>query len=195
MNKLELIEKDKTLANYKINDKSIIDIINCDSEHCKICCSNLIEKINKEKKQLEKELNKEKDKNKKLLKEIDNLKEKFEIFNIKNKKMKELMKTMNELLNNNQQSEYSINSINYGEKILAVNFVSIGNQDIGHYNLICKNIDLFVSLEERLYKDFPQFKNYNTFFQINGKTIKRFKTMDENEIKNNDVISIFISED
>ena len=83
----------------------------------------------------------------------------------------------------------------FGKKILAVNFVSEVNNDINHYNLICKNVDLFVSLEERLYKDFPQFKNYNTYFVANGKRIKRFKTMDENKIKNNDIISIFINEE
>ena len=192
LNMLELAEKDKTVADYKIDDKSIIDVIDCDPEHCKICCHNSITKINEEKKELENQLNREKDKNKKLLKEIDNLKGNLEI---SNKKMKELMKNKKEFLNNNQQSEYAITSINPGETVLAVNFVSMGNQDIGHYNLICKNNDLFVTLEERLYKDFPQFKNYNTIFQVKGKTIKRFKTMDENRIKNNDVISIFITED
>ena len=92
-------------------------------------------------------------------------------------------------------SDYSISSINQGEKILAVNFVSMGNQDIGHYNLICKNVDLFVNLEARLYKDFPKFKDFNTFFTVNGRAIKRFKTVEENKIKNNDVISIFINEE
>ena len=68
-NSLELIENDKTLADYKIDDKSIIDVIDCEPEHCKICCSNLISKIEKEKNELYKQLNKEKDKTKELLKE------------------------------------------------------------------------------------------------------------------------------
>ena len=71
----------------------------------------------------------------------------------------------------------------------------MGNQDIGHYNLICKNTDLFINLEERLYKDFPKFKDYNTFFRVNGKGVKRFKSIGDNNIKNNDVISIFINDD
>ena len=75
---------------------------------------------------------------------------------------------------------------------MAVNFVSMGNQDIGHYNLICKNVDLFVRLEERLYKDFPQFKEYETYFEVKTKRIKRFKTLKENQIKTNDIINIFI---
>ena len=40
----------------------------------------------------------------------------------------------------------------------------MGNNDIGHYNLICKNRDLFVRLEEILYNDFPQFKEHETYF-------------------------------
>lgn len=135
LNMLELTEKDKTIADYKIDDKSIIDVIDCDPEHCKICCNNSITKINEEKKELENQLNKEKNKNKELFKEIDNLKRKLET---SNKKMEELKKNQKELLKNNKQSEYMITSINPGETILAVNFVSMGTQEIGHYNLIYK---------------------------------------------------------
>ena len=74
---------------------------------------------------------------------------------------------------------------------MAINFVSMVNQDIMNYNLICKNIDLFVRLEERLYEDFPQFKEYETYFVVNGKRIKRFKTLEQNNIKTNDKINIF----
>ena len=94
--------------------------------------------------------------------------------------------------NKNKDDRYTIKSILPGEKIMAVNFVSMGNQDIGHYNLICKNVDLFVRLEERLYKDFPQFKEYETYFEVKTKRIKRFKTLEENQIKTNDIINIFI---
>ena len=74
---------------------------------------------------------------------------------------------------------------------MGINFVSMGNQDIGHYNLVCKNNDLFIRLEERLYEDFPKFKEYETYFEVNGKRIKRFKTLEQNNIKTNDVINIF----
>ena len=176
-NSSEITDYKKTLEYYKIKDKSIIDFEIYDDK-----------KIEEDKEELIKQLNKEKEKNKELLKENSILKQKLEIFNNENKKMKKLLEKKDE------QSEYSIRSVNPGEKILAVNFVSMGNQDIGHYNLICKNIDLFVSLEKRLYKDFPKFKDYNTYFEVNGHSIKRFKTMDENKIKNNDIINIFCNE-
>ena len=75
---------------------------------------------------------------------------------------------------------------------MTVNFVSMGSNDIGHYSLPCKQTDLFVRLEERLYENFPVFKDYETFFEVRTKRIKRFKTLDENDIKSNDIINIFI---
>ena len=96
--------------------------------------------------------------------------------------------------NNNAKSTYEITSIHPGEKIMAINFVSMGNQDIMNYNLMCKNIDLFIRLEERLYEDFPQFKEFETYFEVNGKRIKRFKTIEQNNIKTNDVINVFTIE-
>ena len=150
-------------------------------------------------------LNEEKNKNINLMKEIEILKNKNIILNNDNNSLKEKIKILennlkaknNELQNllsknnNNNIINYKITSINPGEEILAINFVSNGVQDIGHYNLICKNTDLFVRLEERLYQDFPDFKNYETYFEVNTRRIKRFKTIEENNIKNNDIINVF----
>ena len=106
-----------------------------------------------------------------------------------NKKNNEIQQLL--IKNNNTKDKYKITSINPGEEIIGLNFVSMGNQDIMNYNLVCKNVDLFVRLEERLYEDFPQFKEYETYFEVNGKRIKRFKTIEQNKIKTNDVINIF----
>ena len=106
-----------------------------------------------------------------------------------NKKNNEIQQLL--IKNNNIQNNNEITSIRPGEKIIGLNFVSMGNQNIMNYNLVCKNVDLFVRLEERLYEDFPQFKEYETYFEVNGKRIKRFKTIEQNNIKTNDVINIF----
>ena len=58
-------------------------------------------------------------------------------------------------------------------------------QEISNFSLVCKNTDIFISQEERLYESYPQYKNEDTYF-------KRFKTLDENGIKNKDVIYMFI---
>ena len=49
-----------------------------------------------------------------------------------------------------------------------------------------------VRLEEKLYNEYPKYKDYNTFLTINGKIIKRFKNLDENEIMNGDSIIVNI---
>ena len=111
--------------------------------------------------------------------------------------MNQIQLLQNELLkyksNNNfyNQSNNTINILKPGEKIMAINFVSQGNQFVSNYNIICKNTDLFVKLEEKLNNDFPQLKDYQTVFEVNTRKIKRFKTLDENNIKSNDIINIF----
>ena len=143
--------------------------------------------------QLTNENNKLKEKINKLNIEINKIEEfKNKIIKLEN----ELNKKNNEIQqllikNNNIQGKYKITTINPGEEIISINFVSMGNQDIMNYSLVCKNVDLFVRLEERLYEDFPQFKEYETYFEVNGKRIKRFKTLEQNNIKTNDVINIF----
>ena len=193
-NSKELKDFTKTLAQYNIADKSIIEVKECNYELCSKYY-NYISLIQKEKNELKKRLNEEMNKNSKLSIENEKLRKKLENANIKIESLEKLKKKQIGLNNDDNQSEYLITSLNPGDKLLAVNFVSMGNQDIGHYNLICKNTDLFINLEERLYKDFPKFKDYNTFFSVNGKGVKRFKSIGDNNIKNNDVISIFINDD
>ena len=160
---------------------------------------------------LEKKLKDEKKKNQQLIIENDNLKEKIKKLKVEinstqelNNKIKllekDLIKKNNEILQlsskkNNINNNYKITSIKPGEEVLSINFVSMGNNDIGHFSLVCKNTDLFIREEERLYEKFPQFKKYETFFEVNGKRIKRFLTLDENKIADNDIINIFIIEE
>jgi len=116
--------------------------------------------------------------------------------------MNQIQLLQNELLkyqsnNNNNfynQSNNTINILKPGEKIMSINFVNQGNQIVANYNIVCKNTDLFVRLEEKLNNDFPQLKDYQTVFEVNTKKIKRFKTLDENNIKSNDIINIFTFE-
>ena len=156
-------------------------------------------------KDLKRQLKEEKDKNLKLINEnnilkntIHNLnKELAQIKGIKQKMENDLVQKdikIQKLLSQKSNDYFDISSLKSNDKIIGVNFVSMGINDIGHYNLVCKTRDLFVKLEERLYNDFPQFKNYETYFEVNGKRIKRFQTLEQNKIKNNDIINIFIIE-
>ena len=151
---------------------------------------------------LNNQLNEEKNKNQILISENNNLKSKINKLNNKINKLKDKIKLLennlslknmeiqNYMIQNNIKNE--IASILPGEKILGLNFISMGIQDISNYNLVCKDSDLFVRLEERLYEDFPQFKEYETYFEVSTRRIKRFKTLKENNIKTNDIINVFI---
>ena len=106
-----------------------------------------------------------------------------------NKEIAELRKLLdeerkkNKLLENNKKSE--------SEKIISVLFMTQGNQDIINYSMACKTTDLFSSLEERLYQDYPNYRNIEKIFMANTNRISRNKTLEENNIKNNDIINIF----
>ena len=160
--------------------------------------------------ELRRQLNEEKNNNQKLLIENNNLKEEINKLNKDINKIQEYKNKIKSLENdliqknneiqqllsqNNNKDKYEITSIKPGEKIMCINFVSMGNQEIGHYGLVCKNTDLFIREEERLYEDFPNFKKYETYFEVNGKRIKRFQTLSENNIKDKDIINIFIIEE
>ena len=80
------------------------------------------------------------------IQKIDELKNKIKILEDElSKKNIEIQNFISQ--NSNKEDKYTIKSILPGEKIMAVNFVSMGSQDIGHYNLVCKNVDLFVKLD------------------------------------------------
>ena len=159
---------------------------------------------------LKRQLNEEKINNKNLLNENNNLKNTINnlnntIYNLKINitnyinKIKSLENQLNNYiynnnLNNNQINSNYITSLNPGEKMFSVNFVSMGFQDIINYSLPCKNTDLFVRLEEKLNKDYPKLKDQETYFLVRGNRIKRFKTLEENKIKFNDVINVFIND-
>jgi hypothetical protein len=79
-----------------------------------------------------------------------------------------------------------------GEKVMTLIFNTQGTQYIVNYGLSCKKANLFVRLEEILNNEFPDLKKHDIYFEVNTRRIKRFQTLEENGIKNNDVIKIFL---
>ena len=113
---------------------------------------------------------------------IKNLKEEEKTMSAKNEKIYDSEKII---------KSTSITELKKGEVIISVLFLSMGRQDIQNYSMPCKNTDLFVDLERKLYEDFPKFKNYETYFEVNTRRILRFKTIEENKIESNAIINIF----
>ena len=78
------------------------------------------------------------------------------------------------------------------EEIMTVNFNTQGTQYICNWSMSCKKTNLFVRLEEILNNKFIDLKKHDTYFEVNTRRIKRFQTLEENGIKNNDMINIFL---
>ena len=71
-------------------------------------------------------------------------------------------------------------------EMLVIQFKSIDQKVDMSYE--CQKNDTFVRIEERLYDDYPQFKDLNTYFTVNGRVVKRVRNMIDNEIRNHDKI-------
>ena len=73
-----------------------------------------------------------------------------------------------------------------GEVLMSIIFIS-SDQNL-HYSIICKNTDEFYKIESQLYKKYPEYTENENFFILNGKKINRYKTLEQNGVKNNDII-------
>ena len=72
------------------------------------------------------------------------------------------------------------------EKLISVIFTS-SDQNM-YYSIICKNTQKFKELEQKLYKEYPEYSKFNNYFMINGNRVNKTKSLDENKIRNNDII-------
>ena len=160
----------EVIRKYKIFNNKIIEAkkfgINI-NENNKIELIEIIELLNNEFKNFYDSQNIIKDKDnsnkdiiiKELNKEIDKLKEKL--------------------------SRYPF-ELSKGEKLISVIFTS-SDQNM-FYSIICKNTQKFTELEEKLYNDYPEYSKSNNYFIINGNRVNKNKSLDENKIRNSDII-------
>ena len=175
-----------------------------------------IEELNKRINLLEIELNEAKKYNEELILINNKLKKQNEensnLINEEKRKIKELnlkiikyqnMDKMNPsydkimtLMEKLENKEYEIKELksklpfelSKNEKILTVIFNST-DQKI-HYSLIWKNNYVFNRLENTLYNIYPEYKETENYFTSNGIRINKCKTLEENNIKYSDVITL-----
>ena len=77
-----------------------------------------------------------------------------------------------------------------GEKLMTVIFTSTKHDCFQSF--ICKNTDLFSRLEKLLYEkeEYKEYKLIENYFLVGGRKINRYETLEENGIKNNDLITL-----
>ena len=90
-------------------------------------------------------------------------------------------------LNDNQKNEFIRK-----DEMLTIQFKSIDQKVDTVFT--CKKTDVFVRIEEMLYNEYPEFKDLNTYFTVNGQVVRRFRNMQENKIRNKDKILLNIYE-
>ena len=76
-----------------------------------------------------------------------------------------------------------------GEKIMTIIFISSDHNIISSF--ICKNTDIFNFIENKFYEKYPEYEGLDNIFFSNGRKIYKYKSLDKNKIKNNDIITIF----
>jgi len=141
---------------------------------------NIIDNLKNDRKEL---LNK----NKQLKVEYNKIKEKLNQINLESKEQirkKEKIIKEYELKISQFPFEFSP-----GEKIMSIIFISSDQNIISSF--ICKNTDIFKFLENKFYENYSEYKGLDNIFIINGRKINKNKSLDENKIKNNDIITIF----
>ena len=110
----------------------------------------------------------------------------------------ESVNQINNLMNTIEKKDEEIKQLNMKLKnndlsdIIAVNFIS--NNGVVNYTTSCKGNQPFYEIEEKLYQNYPEYKGRRNFFLYNGNEIKRFKTINENKIKDGGVILMTFEE-
>ena len=61
--------------------------------------------------------------------------------------------------------------------------------------MICKSTEIFIELEKRLFIKYPEYKEEKNYYCVNGLKIDLNKTLEENKIKDNEIIIIYKDND
>ena len=141
---------------------------------------NIIDNLKNEKKEL---LNK----NEQLKIEYNKIKEKLNKMNLESK---EQIRKKEKII---KEYELKISQFPFdfspGEKIISIIVISFDQNIISSF--ICKNTDIFKVLENKFYEKYSEYKDLDNIFISNGRNINKNKSLDENKIKNNDIITIY----
>ena len=91
------------------------------------------------------------------------------------------LNNINELKKQIQNINLNKNGTNINTKDMkCVTFITT-DQSI-FYGIPCNGNSTFAEVEEKLYKEYPEYRETNNLFYANGKEILRFKTINDNLI-------------
>ena len=197
------------IQNENENKNEIKELFKSD----KIADDNKLEELVNEFKQLKVEKQELIDKNKKLEELINELKIQNSntiLSNEKNEKSNDLSikkdgyninaREILELVNVIKKKEEEIKDlkkiipfdIKQGEKLISITFIS--EEKKLYCSIICKNNDIFAKVENCFYEVHPEYRLEENNFTFNNIKIKRFQTLEENNIQDHDYIYLINQE-
>ena len=107
------------------------------------------------------------------------------IINQKDNELNNLRTQLNNMNNNiNNNNHLNINDI------MRVDFISM-DQNV-HFSVGCLKTNTFAEVEEKLYKQYPEYRETNNNFLVNGTQVLRFKTIAENKIGNGLPVTLIV---
>ena len=74
------------------------------------------------------------------------------------------------------------------EKIIVLKFIS--SDQCLNYSIVCKSTDKFNLVINRIFDIYPEYIEKKCFFMCNGNVINEYKNIQENKIKNGDIILV-----
>jgi len=183
MEKLEDAYEKEAEKESQPKDNKIINIsFEKQNEEYKIKINKLekyIKELELKIKEKEKIINEEKIKNNNLNEEIKKIQDILKI----NSKVNDIIELENEI-----KLFRSYYNFSEGEKLISIKFIT-DNQDI-NFEIITKNTEEFLHLESILYKQYPKYIDSENFFLVNGNKINKHRSLKENKINNNDIITL-----
>ena len=196
-------EGKKSKREKKIGKKALIDLDDYIIQNNKNLENEISKLLNEQKKLNDK------------IKELENkLKEKDDLINDYIETINKLKKSLNESIHQNENlNENLIRKSNeieelkkemdqlkikkfkfpfeLSEKEELVSIIITTIDENINVSFLCKNTDKFIKIEKDFYNKYPQYKNLDNYFTINGKKIHPDLSLEENKINNNDVVVLY----
>ena len=180
---LKIIEDLKIELNKEKEKNIILEKLSKEEKYKNKEYDNIIMDL---KSRLEKEVKKNNELNKKLEKERD----KFSKIELLNEKKETMVDTILEKDKEMKELKLKLSRfpliLEEGEAMMIVTFISSDQQL--HYSVLCKNTDEFYKIEGLLYKEYPGYAENENYFLVDGQKINKYKTLEQNGIKNNSQI-------
>ena len=161
-----------------------------------------INKLNEEISDLEKEkeeiINEAQNKIKELKEDISSKNKEIEKPKKENNDLRDIKENFFSLMDKKEKETSAIKSnlpfdLKDGEKLMCVIFQCTDDQTV-HCPIICKDKQIFNNLENMLYEKFPKYKETENVFISNSKKINKLKTLEENNIKDGQIIMMTVFE-